>query len=237
MPSLPERLAHRQRDEGEFARERSGTLSLMSAGHAHRRPSESPRSLYHVAARPIPAGQALRPYALGRDRAAVLRLAARALGEGQEGLGLLLARPEWERLREEGGQRAEMVLLEAIFERARVSVAPSSPSRLGAVFAWASLALAERYRAEYRPGAVIHRCVLEAGTVEERDAALLVEAFETTNLGDPRPRDLRRAEGLAVRYWTAAEPMELPELLGSARVRVDGLVAGEGDADRSADTP
>ena len=237
MPSLPERLAHRQRDEGESARERSGALPPMSAGNVHSRPSPSPRSLYHVAARPIPTGQVLRPYALGRDQAAVLRLAARAVGEGPEGLGRLLTRPEWGHLREEGGQRAEMVLLEAIFERARGSVAPSSPSRLGAVFAWASLALAERYRAEYRPGAVIHRCVLEAGTVEERDAALLVEAFETTDLGNPRPRGLRRAEGLAVRYWTAAEPMELPELLGSARVRVEGLVAAEGDADRPADTP
>jgi hypothetical protein len=184
----------------------------------------SPVQLYHVTASPIPVGRVLLPYAVGRERATVLRLAVSALREGSEALALLLAGEAWERLRGEGDRVAEMILLEALFERARVAVVPRSLSRLGSVFAWRSLGLARRYRAEYLPGGVVLRCVLDAGTAEERDGALVVEAFETADLADPRLRDLRRVEALAVRYWVAQAPMAFPELLVRGRVRVEGVI-------------
>src|SRR5687767_10955431 len=73
----------------------------------------SPVQLYHVTASPIPVGRVLLPYAVGRERATVLRLAVSALREGSEALALLLAGEAWERLRGEGDRVAEMILLEA----------------------------------------------------------------------------------------------------------------------------
>ena len=202
--------------------------------HAKRGPGdrgESRSLLYHVAAIPLPVGRVLLPYAIGRERATVLRLAIRALEEGPDALALLLAGDAWEYLRREGGFVAEMVLLEALIERVRVALAQRSPSRLGAVFAWGSLHLAHRYRTEYLPGGVIFQCVLAAGTAVERDGAILVEAFESVDLADPRPRDLRRVEELAEQYWVARAPMAFPELLVRGRVRVEGVITDEGGLD------
>ncbi len=198
---------------------------------------ESPVPLYHVAAWPLPVGNVLLPYAVGRARATVLQQAIRALGEGSDALALLLASDAWEHLRGDGALTAEMVLLEALFERVRVALVPRSLSRLGAVFTWESLDLARRYRTEFQPDGVILRCVLAAGTAEERDGAVVVEAFETADLADPRPRDLRRVERLAARYWAAQAPMAFPELLVRGRVRVAGVITEEGDRDPFPDSP
>src|SRR5215203_108822 len=197
----------------------------------------SPVPLYHVTAHPIPVGRVLLPYAIGREYATVLRLASSALREGSEALALLLAGDAWEHLRGEGEHLAEMILLEALFEQVRIAVMPQSPGRLGAVFAWESLGLAHWYRAEHLPGGVVLRCVLDAGTAEERDGAVVVEAFETADLTDPRPRDLQRVAVLAERYWVARAPMAFPELLVRGRVRVEGVITDEGGLDRFTDTP
>jgi hypothetical protein len=130
-----------------------------------------------------------------------------------------------------------MILLEALFERVRLAVAPRSSSRLNAIFAWRSLGLARRYRADYQPDGVVLRCILDTGTVEERDGAVVVEAFEIANLADPSPRDLRQVEGLAMRYWVAQAPMTFPELLIRGRVRVEGVITEEGGLDPLAGAP
>jgi hypothetical protein len=197
----------------------------------------APVPLYHVSACPIPVGRLLLPYAVGREHTTVLRLAVSALREGPEALALLLAGDAWERLRGEGDRVAEMILLEALFERVRLAVAPRSLSRLDAVFAWRSLGLARRYRAAYQPGGIVLRCVLDAGKSEERDGAVVVEALETADLADPRQRDLRRVEALAVRYWVAQAPMAFPELLVRGRVRVEGVITEEGRMVPLTDTP
>ena len=188
----------------------------------------APLQLFHVADRALPAGQALRPYAVAREYPALVRLAQRAVGDGPGAVRDLLAGEAWGRLVRQGGHRAEMVLLEAAFERARVRTAPDLPSRLDAVYAWGSLALAERFRAAYRPDGVVHRCALVVGTTVERDGALVVGAFEAADLANPSPEDLRRVEERAVRYWQAREPMALPELLVRGTVVVDAVV-GAGD--------
>lgn len=225
------------RQLGRIPRSGHGTLLGMEETRAPGDGGASPVPLYHIAANPIPVGKVLLPYAVGRERAAVLQLAASALWEGSDALARLLAGEAWQRLRGEDGYVAEMVLLEALFERVRVALVPRSPSRLGAVFAWESLDLARRYRTEYQPGGVILRCVLAAGTAEEHDGAILVEAFETADLADPRPQDLRRVEGLAVRYWAGRAPMAFPELLVRGRVRVEGVITEEGEFDPFTDTP
>jgi hypothetical protein len=78
---------------------------------------------------------------------------------------------------------------------------------------------------------------LVAGTAEERDGAVVVEAFETADLADPRPRDLRRVEALAVQYWVAQAPMAFPELLVRGHVRVEGLITEKGGLELLTDTP
>jgi hypothetical protein len=205
-----------------------GTLPVMAEMRPPGDWGDSRVPLYHVTASPIPAGRVLRPYAIGREHATVIQQAVNALREGAEALALLLAGDAWEHLRREGDRVAEMILLEALFERVRVAVAPRSLSRLNAVFAWRRLGLARRYRAEYRPGGVVLRCVLDTGTAEERDGAVVVGAFETADLADPRPRDLRRVEALARRYWAGRAPMAFPELLVRGRVRVEGVITEGG---------
>ena len=219
------------RQLGRVRRPGHGTLLGMEETRAPCDGGASPVPLYHVAASPIPVGKVLLPYAIGRERAAVLQLVVSALGRGSDALARLLAGDAWERLRGEGEYVAEMVLLEALFEQVRVALVPRASSRLGAVFAWGSLDLARRYRTEYQPGGVILRCVLAVGSADERDGALLVEAFETADLAAPRPQDLRRVEGLAVRYWAGRAPMAFPELLVRGRVRVERVITEEGGLD------
>ena len=183
-------------------------------------------ALFHVAARPIPSGLPLRPYAVAQRYPALLRSAGEALGAGPGAVRRLLAGEAWGRLGRQGAgdYRAEMVLLEAIFERARVEAAPLLPSRLEAVYAWGSLALAERYRAAYRPDGVIHRCALVAGTTVELDAALVVEAFEVADLANPSDADPQRVAERAVRYWRVQAPLALPEVLVRGTVVVEAVV-------------
>ncbi len=185
--------------------------------------------LFHVGDRAIPPGEALRPYAIARECADVIRLADRALDRGADAVRRFLSGEAWERPWGRGGCRPEMVLLEALFERERRLVTPHSPSRLDAVYAWRSLDLARRFRDEYRPDGVVWRCALVAGTASERDAALVVEAYETANLGRPTAQDLRRVAERAARYWQAQAPMALPEVL------VHGTVAAEAIVDPGAD--
>ncbi len=180
-----------------------------------------PSLLFHVADRAIPAGEAVRPYGIAREYPALLRLAGQALEVGPDAVRRLLSGRAWDDLRRHGGDRAEMVLMEAAFERARLLTAPQLPSRLDAVYAWGSLALAERFRAGYRPAGVIHCCTLIAGTAVERDAALVVRAFEVTDLANASAEALRQVEELAVQYWRAPALMAWPEVLihGTAMVK------------------
>jgi hypothetical protein len=121
-----------------------------------------------------------------------------------------------------------MVLLEAIFERVRRHVQPEAPSRLEVVFAWSTRSVAERFCAEYCPGAVIHRCVLVAGMSVERDGALVVAAFDAFEQPGLLAGRLRRVEERAEQYWRGQEPMAFPEVLVRGIVRVEAI-DGEGD--------
>ena len=186
--------------------------------------------LFHVADRALSAGEAVRPYGIAREYPAILRLAVQALEAGPDAVQRLLSGEAWDHLRRHGGDRAEMVLMEAAFERARLLTAPQLPSRLDVVYAWGSLALAERFRAGYRPAGVIHRCTLVAGTTVERDAALVIEAFEAADLTDPSAAHLRQVEELAVRYWRARGSMVWPEVLIHGTVVVKAVIEAGDEA-------
>jgi hypothetical protein len=190
----------------------------------------APSLLFHVAGCALTAGSILRPYAVAHDDPAIVRLAQDALDDGPDAVQRLFASDSWSRLLGQGGHRAEMVLLEAAFERVRVRTAPRSPSRLDAVYAWGTRDLAERFRAKYRPAGVIHRCVLVDGTTSERDGALIVAAFEATNLAAPSGKDLQQLEAQATRYWRAQSPMEMPELLVHGTVVIESVVERDAEA-------
>lgn len=189
-----------------------------------------PSQLFHVANYALAVGEAVRPHGIAREYPALLQLAGQAIEAGPAAIRRLLRGEAWNHLREHGGDRAEMVLMEAAFERARLLTAPQLPNRLDAVYAWGSVALAERFRAGYRPVRVIHCCTLIAGTAIERDAALMVEAFEAADLADPSAEDLRQVEELAVRYWRARGSMAWPEVLIHGTVVAKAVVEAQDEA-------
>ena len=180
--------------------------------------------LFHVAAGVLPVGLVLRPNAFAREYRALIAQAEQAANVGTAAVRDLLASAEWNDSQQQGDHRIRMILLEALFERTRVRIDPRLPSRIDAVFAWGSLALARRYRAEYHPSGVIHRCSLSAGTAIKRDGALVVAAFETADLAHPRVRDLRLVEERAEHYWLAQAPMALPEVLAHGHVVIETVV-------------
>lgn len=185
--------------------------------------------LYHVAATSLPAGQVLRPYAVARDYVVPLRLVEEALSVGSRAVLQLLAGVTWKHVLQHGRYPVEMVVLEAIFERVRMRTAPDLPSRYDAVFAWGTMDLATRYRTEYSPSGVIHRCALVAGTRVERGGALIVEASEVANLMHPQAEDLQWVEDRAAQYWLGRRPMAFPEVLVHGTVVVGGIADGSAE--------
>jgi len=177
--------------------------------------------LFHVSARVLPVGHMLRPYSIAQEYRALIHLADLAVGAGPDAVQRLVAGAEWRDLLQRGDHRAEMVLLEAIFEQGRAQNAPRLPSRLDAVFCWRSFALARQFRSEYHPRGVIHRCSLGTGT------ALVVEAFETADLASPTAKDLLLVEERAQRYWLAETPMAFPEILVRGIVTVEAVECSE----------
>ena len=181
--------------------------------------------LFHVAVPALAIGHVLSPYAFAQRSLDLLQQADRALEVGGgDAVAELVAGAAWTRLQDSGGYPVEMILLEAVFERVRRQATPDLPSRFGAVFAWRTLALANRYQVAYHPTGVIHSCRLVAGRRVERDGALLVEVFEHADLKHPQGADLRWVEEQAQRYWRGQHPMTFPEVLVHGTVVVEGIV-------------
>jgi hypothetical protein len=180
--------------------------------------------LYHVSGTALPAGHVLQQYALARDCHEPLARISQARQSGLRAVVDLIASDVWHSLPNCGPYPRPMMLLEAVFEWMRVQSAPALPSRLAAVFAWETLALANRYRAAYRPGGVIHRGQLVSGRSATHDAALIVGAFEAADLITPTMRDVQLVEERAARYWRGLAPMALPEVLVHGDLVVESVI-------------
>ena len=187
--------------------------------------------LFHVGIRGLAVGEILRPYAIGDECGALIWRVVRALDGGVDAIREILAGTDGSWPRGPEGCPPEMVLLEAVFERVRTRVAPESPNRLDAVFAWRGLPLARRFRDQYAPDRVVYRCVVVAGTAIERDGGLVVEAYESADLAQPSAEHLRRVEERAARYWRPVPPLAFPEMLVHGTVAVEAVVDPE-PADR-----
>jgi hypothetical protein len=114
-----------------------------------------------------------------------------------------------------------MVVLEAIFEHTRKKFASYLPSRLDCVFVWPTLELAKKFREQYMPEGVIHRCCIMQGEAVELDGGLLPPGI---NLSDLSPEvfaaGLQATQLRAEKYWDAQEAPHLSELLVVGNVEV-----------------
>jgi hypothetical protein len=183
-----------------------------------------PRTVYHVSERAIRSGEMISRYVLGQYGGLLASLLARSTGEP----GALLEELRGMDSRSDGDgdqwRRADpatrmLIGLEAIFEVQRRAYAPTAPSRLDCRFAWADLQSAACFRSSYRSNGIIYECRIESGQAHVRDGGLLPPGIDLVNLGN---REGSASFWAAVergrRYWLAAEPMILPELL------IDGAV-------------
>jgi hypothetical protein len=180
--------------------------------------------VFHVAATPIKVGQAIRPYAISPEALARVGLTRELLSAEQIAHRRLIDAALRSNELLAGVYGGSMILLEAVFEQARLRTAPALPSRLGAIFAWSTPDLAKWYRTTYRPGGTIHRCTMVSGQSVERDGALIVEAFEVAGLANPAPGDLRLVEEQALRYWHGQALFDFPELIIHGTVVVEAYI-------------
>lgn len=113
-----------------------------------------------------------------------------------------------------------MVVLEAIFEHTRKKLASHLPSRLDCVFVWPTWEAAKRFRQEYIPEGVIHRCLLQ-GEAVELDGGLVPPGINLSDLShEAFASEFRATQLRAQKYWLAQESPELPELLVAGNVEV-----------------
>jgi hypothetical protein len=120
-----------------------------------------------------------------------------------------------------------MVVLEAIFEHTRKRFAASLPSRLDCVFVWPTLEVAKKFREQYIPKGVIHRCCIMQGEAVELDGGLLPPGINLSNLSpEVFSAEFQAIQLRAEKYWVAQESPDLPELLVVGDVEVVRLETG-----------
>ena len=178
--------------------------------------------LFHVSDRPIDPGQALRRYGLATDKSDVLAPAFRMLDGDSLARSMLLTRTGRLRRRFRSDPDMQLVLIEALFERTRVQVAPDLPSRLTSVFLWPTVELARDFRERYRPRGLIHRCLLTEGLALSRDASLVAARVDLAAVIDD---EIQTIERRAVRYWTTDGAIDYPEILVQGTVVVAAILA------------
>lgn len=187
-------------------------------------------TVFHVSREPLQPGEQLRRYYMHQYAQLIARI--QSVLEGATALAHYLSGPEWRQLNIENeitGQKSEslkmMIVLEAIFEGARVKMAPSLPSRLDCIFAWSSLELARRFRVQYLPEGTIHRCHVIEGLAVELDGGLLPPGINLKKLSLKALSDeIRTTQARAEKYWKAQTSFDFPELLIQGSVEIVDLV-------------
>jgi len=181
---------------------------------------------FRVDHRAIPSGTRLLRYYMNQYAQLIDQMQS-LIEAGSSSLAQYLTAFEWQRFdlsNKTVGLESEMikmmVVLEAIFEHKRKKFASHFPSRLDCVFVWPTLELAEKFRQEYIPDSVIHRCKIKGDAVE-LDGGLLPPGI---NLSDLSPEvfssEFQATQLRAEKYWTAQESPILSELLVVGNVEV-----------------
>lgn len=181
---------------------------------------------FRVDHRTIPVGTRLRRYFMCQYTQLIDQMQS-FVEAGSPSLAARLTTSEWQHVDVgdktiglESDVMKMIVVLEAIFEHARQTFASHLPSRLDCVFVWPTLELAQKFRQQYIPEGVIHRCILH-GEAVQLDGGLLPPGI---NLSDLSPEvfsaELQATQLRDEKYWRAQESPNLSELLVVGNVEV-----------------
>lgn len=188
-------------------------------------------TVYQVGRQPLQPGVQLRQYYMQRYLRFVTQVQS-VIDKGPAVLAHHLSANQWKHLNiidtDEPGLEPEslkmMIVLEAIFEQARLKIAPSLPSRMKCVFTWPSLEVARRFRIQYVPGGTTHRCRVIAGSAVELDGGLLPPGINLANLSPSAlSHEVHATRARAEKYWNAQASPDFPELLIVGNVEVVAL--------------
>jgi hypothetical protein len=182
---------------------------------------------FRVDHRTIPSGTRLRRYYMHQYTQFIGQMQS-LIEAGSTSLAQHLRASEWQQIDLsdkmvglESDMMKMMVILEAIFEHTRQKFAPYLPSRLDCVFVWPTLEIAKKFREQYIPEGVIHRCCILQGEAVELNGSLLPPGI---NLSDLSPEvfsaEFQATQLRAEKYWVAQESPNLPELLVVGNVEV-----------------
>ena len=182
---------------------------------------------FRVDQRTIPSGNRLRKYYM-HQYACMIGQMQSLIEAGFASLVQYLNTSEWQQISFsdktvslESDSLKMMVILEAIFEHAREKFAPHLPSRLNCVFVWPTLELAKKFREQYLPEGVIHRCCVMRGEAVEMDGGLLPPGINLSNLSpEIFYAEFQAARLRAEKYWVAQELPNQAELLVVGDVEV-----------------
>jgi hypothetical protein len=181
-------------------------------------------AFFHVAHGPLAPGTLLRPYSLAQERPETLTLVTGLLdGDAPARVALLT---EVGRLRERYRTDPEMqlVFIEAVFERARLTVAPDLPSGFDSVYLWPTLTSTQTFRDRYRPRGVILRCTIEEGRPVSRDPSFVAIGMDLAGVVED---EVRLIERRALAYWTTEPAADIAEILVRGRVIATDVLPSE----------
>ncbi|THD65870.1 hypothetical protein E7Z59_14925 [Robertkochia marina] len=187
--------------------------------------------VYRVDFNPIPVGEHLNPYYI-REFSHLINFVINKLRSSQGELLNYLRSPDWQSLELvssaiplDSETLKMMVVLESIFENERQLITPEFSSRLDSIFAWPTLEVAKRFKEEYIPKGVIHRCIVESGSAIEMCGDLLPPGIDLSNLNkEIFSEQLKQTTGRARTYWKQLNNPILPELLIKGRVLVESVI-------------
>lgn len=188
-------------------------------------------TVFQVGRKPLRQRVQLRRYYMHQYLGFVTRIQS-VIDESYAALARQLSAPAWQHLNVDTNEFHPepegikmMIVLEAIFEQARLKVAPLLPSRINCVFTWPSLELAHRYRIQYVPEGTIHCCRVIEGLAVELDAGLLPPGINLVDLSPSALSDeVRATRARAEKYWNVQVQSDFPELLIVGKVEVVDLV-------------
>ena len=183
--------------------------------------------VFRVDRRTIPSGTRLRRYYMHRHAHLVSQIQS-FIEAGSSSLARHLTASEWQQidLRDktvglDSDVLKMMVVLESVFEHARKKLASHLPSRLDCVFVWPTLELAEKFRKQYVPEGLIHRCCIMQGEAIELDGGLLPPGINLSDLTpDVFSAEFQATQSRAEKYWFAQDAPYLSELLVVGNVEV-----------------
>lgn len=187
--------------------------------------------VYRVDFKSLPVGEHLKTYYI-KEFSILINSIIRKIRSGKIELLNYLSSPEWQSLelvsssiKLDSETLKMMVVLESIFENERRLLNPKFSSRLDSIFAWPTIEVAQRFKKDYIPNGVIHRCIVKNGIAIKMCGELLPPGIDLHNLNEREfSRQLEETTLRARTYWKQLNKAILPELLIAGTVLVESIV-------------